>query len=223
MEKYIATRKTNPRGYPIQRTTFTDYKCQAIHTGLRDCAMHQPEWPVELDQGTHCNRLLHFVNETYFQDHTVTDSVTEAMTTTPSSMTTGEAAIGDERNFEGSMSDTEMVSEHNESIYEEGSHGRGKEVDKGVSVEKGNIFYFILGFILGMLFYVVAVRILKIALGLSPVLNIQSGSNSSAAFFYVSTTPTTILKEMTKPLLPVTSTYTSKSVPIVTGYGDNTV
>ena len=223
MEKYIAARKTDPRGYPIQRTTFTDYKCRAIHTGLRDCAMHQPEWPVELDQGTHCNRLLHFVNETYFQDHTATDSTTEAMTTISLHMTTSKTTIGDEKRFEKLMSDPETISEHSEGIHKEGPHGQGKPVDKETSAGKGNICYFILGFVLGMLFYVVAVRILKIALGLSPVLNIQSGSNPSAAFFYVSTTPTTVFKEMAKPLLPVTSTLTTKSVPIVTGYSDNTV
>ena len=219
MEKYIAARKDNPREYPIQRSTFTDYKCKAIHTGLRDCAMHQPEWPVELDQGTHCNRLLHFVNETYFQDQAVSIDVTTktATTTSTEAVTSGPKPIID-KGTENFRQNPDANLESVQGTSNEEVHGKDEEGDGNE-----NIYYFILGFILGILFYIVAARIFRIVLGLSPVLNINSGSNSSAAFFYVSTTPTAILKESMKPLLPTPSTFTSRSAPIVTTYSDNAV
>ena len=216
MEKYISARTTNPRGYPIQQSIFTDYKCKSIHTGLRDCAMHQPEWPVELEQGTHCNRLLHFVNETYFQDHVTADPTAGVATTTSPYIVTGETVKEIRTDWEATVPNFTPTPEPKRNS---GFSDKGEKSNSG----SGNVYYFILGFVLGILFYVVSARILKILLGLSPVLNIQSGSDSSTAFFYVSTTPATVLKKTVEPLLSTLSVPTPKPSPIISGYSDNTV
>ena len=225
MEKYISARTTNPRGYPIQQSIFTDYKCKSIHTGLRDCAMHQPEWPVEVDQGTHCNRLLHFINETYFQDQMKVDPTTGVTTTTSPYIVASRPVYGLERGSEAFVPESNPLPEYDGSTRSPDKGEKNEKSEKSENNNGGseNVYYFILGFVLGILFYVVSARILKIVLGLSPVLNIHSGSDSSTAFFYVSTTPSTVLKKTVKPLLSNISTPIPKSSLISNDYGDNTV
>ena len=103
MDDYIKKRSTDLESYPLIRPQ-PKMMCETLRTGIRDCALHQPEWPLVpgWSQHQHCTHLLQLINHQQtravssiatsssevLMKSSVTDSSTTQQTINPTPMVT---------------------------------------------------------------------------------------------------------------------------------------
>ena len=174
MADLIAKRSTTIESFPIHDTIFSNHRCKPFYTGLRDCALQQPQWPIELPRNDHCNQLLYALNETYFR------------TNVPRPISTPTAKATTTLFVPTSTSTTSLPSPASTIAV----NASECPADK---ITFTNLFCFSIGACFSLLFYMVCIRVYQRCCYTRPCIGpkTSSGPIISSAFYYVATTPST--------------------------------